>query len=105
MPLGPTHNRTNARHRQTKKITTFFNEGMEQHAQERSDDNNDAHTTRGTKSIKRPRDAIIMAAEEEDVPDLAEYFHQFGMTKKQQIAVCRTYANHLAAALRSVDQD
>jgi len=80
---------------------------MEQHAQEHSEDERIGNTTRGTKSIKRPRDALVMAAEEEDVPDLGEYFQQFtyGITKKQQIAVCRTYANHLAAALRSAEQD
>lgn len=55
------------------------------------------------KGLKRPRERLV--ENDDDVPDLAEYLSSFDMTKKQQIAVCRTYANHLAAAIRAVKED
>lgn len=33
-------------------------------------------------------------------PDLRSYFAQWGLAPGDQIALCRTYANHLSAALR-----
>lgn len=36
-----------------------------------------------------------------DEPDLLSYFEQFGLTKQQEIAICRTYANYLAQQLRA----
>jgi len=43
-----------------------------------------------------------LACDEElvDEPDLAEYFAPFKMSKPQVIAMCRTYANHLAQQVR-----
>lgn len=43
-----------------------------------------------------------MACDEElqGEPDLAEYFAPFRMSKPQVIAMCRTYANHLAQQVR-----
>lgn len=75
---------------------------MEQ-AQERSDDEPIyAGHHPASKSAKRPRQEHDR---DEDVPDLADYLAGFRINKKQQIALCRTYANHLAAALRSTEQD
>lgn len=39
--------------------------------------------------------------EEVEEPDLQYYFEQYELTKQQQIAMCRTYANYLAQQLRS----
>lgn len=36
----------------------------------------------------------------EDEPDLASYFSKFGLDPSSQIAMCRTYANYLAALVR-----
>jgi len=76
---------------------------MEQ-AQERSDDEQPIFVgyNPAIKSAKRPREE---RDGDEDVPDLSEYLAGFRINKKQQIALCRTYANHLAAALRSTEQD
>ena len=37
-------------------------------------------------------------------PDLSIYFASFGLSTHSQIALCRTYANHLAARARSLSQ-
>lgn len=55
------------------------------------------------KGFKRP---FFLEAEEEEeelcdgTPDLAEYFAKFGLPNESQIAMCRTYANYLAALTR-----
>lgn len=36
-----------------------------------------------------------------DEPDLLSYLGQFELTKQQEIAICRTYANYLAQQLRA----
>lgn len=41
------------------------------------------------------QDAVV-----DDVPDLGEYFANFGLPNESQIAMCRTYANYLAALTR-----
>ncbi len=55
---------------------------------------------------KRPR-VCWEHPEEEEVdeeallgPDLADYFATFGLAHESQIAMCRTYANYLAALTR-----
>jgi len=52
------------------------------------------------KGLKRPR---RYTPTDDDVPDLGRFFEDYDLGKKAQIAVCRTYANHLAAALRSIE--
>jgi len=54
------------------------------------------------KSTKRPRQRTPT---DDDVPDLSRFFEDHEMSKKQQIAICRTYANHLAAALRATEEN
>jgi len=54
------------------------------------------------KGLKRPR---RYTPNDDDVPDLGRFFEDYDLSKKAQIAICRTYANHLAAALRSVDEN
>lgn len=39
--------------------------------------------------------------ETDDEPDLLSYLGQFELTKQQEIAICRTYANYLAQQLRA----
>lgn len=48
---------------------------------------------------KRPL-AAAFEEEGEEQPDLAEYFASFGLAHESQIAMCRTYANYLAALTR-----
>lgn len=51
---------------------------------------------------KRPRNLFgdFEEADVEQSPDLASYFAQFGLPNESQIAMCRTYANYLAALTR-----
>ena len=53
---------------------------------------------------KRPAHLSQRFEEEEEAeahPDLAEYFAMFDLAPQQVIAMCRTYANCLAATLRA----
>lgn len=52
---------------------------------------------------KRPR-AVGVAVEDEPLPlpDLDDYFDQFGLGHVERVQLCRTYANHLSARMRMV---
>jgi len=55
---------------------------------------------------KRPRAAAAYEDDQEDVaennvPDLASYFAEFGLHPVDQIGICRTYANYLAQLVRT----
>lgn len=76
---------------------------MEGHAQHSSASEEQVARAPAGKGVKRPRAALPLEEEERDVPDLADYLGSFNLLKKQQVAICRTYANHLAAALRAVE--
>lgn len=56
-------------------------------------------------SAKRGRDELTRAREGLDnmpLPDLDEYFDEFGFDVLERVQLCRTYANHLSARLRAV---
>ncbi len=60
-----------------------------------------------TRSVagKRPRQVLFeeeegWGSEEPGEPDLALYFGRFGLERESQVAMCRTYANYLAALAR-----
>jgi len=54
---------------------------------------------------KRPRTGAVYEddedVDEQQVPDLASYFAQFGLHPVDQIGICRTYANYLAQLVRT----
>ncbi len=51
---------------------------------------------------KRPMAAAfgVESSEADEQPDLGAYFASFGLAHASQIAMCRTYANYLAAMTR-----
>lgn len=57
-----------------------------------------AHAVAG----KRPRGVLFEDEDDvlEETVDLGVYFAQFGLSHASQIALCRTYANYLAALTR-----
>jgi len=59
---------------------------------------------KGEKNNFRKRIACDEEYEEFDlslIPDLGTYFAPFGMSKPSEIAMCRTYANHLAQQVKA----
>lgn len=70
---------------------------------EEEDDEIIAHD-KGVKNDFRKRIACDEEYEEFDlslIPDLGTYFGPFGMSKASEIAMCRTYANHLAQQVKA----
>jgi len=51
---------------------------------------------------KRPYYAPIADEDDEDVPNLAEYFSRFDTSLTDDIKTCRSYASYLAQSIKSV---
>ncbi len=60
------------------------------------------------KGVKRPYNRHIQEwsdeepdeSDDESRPNLPLYFRKHGIPRKQQIQICRTYANHIQASLK-----
>lgn len=67
-----------------------------------SDEENPFQTTSGpAHPAKRPRPNFDEEEEEDLLPLLSDFFADFEVSVSDQISICRTFASHLAACVKS----